>query len=241
MYLTTSPTVLSFSASSSEISKPKRSSNVMMSSVKSKESAFRSSTNDFSKVTSFASTPSCSTTISMTSFSIAISFPFFIIKLHYHPTIYGQHLSCNVIRQWAGEKEGCICNIFRMPHPAHRDFFQNPLFLGIGKNFRHARINKPWRNTVHTHITGSQLLRQSLSKPDYSRFGSSIIDLTCISCQASDGGNIDNLSSSGLQHRPNQGLARVIYRFQVNFDYRIPLLFCHLHEKIIASDAGIVH
>src|SRR5262245_18830429 len=63
MYSTASPTVRIFSASSSEISVPNSSSRLMISSTRSSESAFRSSTKDASGLTSSSSTPSCSTTI----------------------------------------------------------------------------------------------------------------------------------------------------------------------------------
>src|SRR5215510_5080723 len=63
MYSTASPTVRIRSASSSEISVPNSSSRLMISSTRSSESAFRSSTKDASGLTSSSSTPSCSTTI----------------------------------------------------------------------------------------------------------------------------------------------------------------------------------
>src|SRR5436305_12883375 len=72
MYSTASLTFLIFSASSSEISTPNSSSNAMISSTVSSESAPRSSTNDASGVTSSASTPSCSTMIDLTLSSTAI-------------------------------------------------------------------------------------------------------------------------------------------------------------------------
>src|SRR5438105_2457929 len=75
MYSTASLTFLIFSASSSEISTPNSSSNAMISSTVSSESAPRSSTNDASGFTSSASTPSCSTMIDLTRSSTDIVSP----------------------------------------------------------------------------------------------------------------------------------------------------------------------
>src|SRR6185503_13708411 len=66
MYFTTSPTLWSFSASSSGISWPKASSRAMTNSTVSRESAPKSSMNLASGVTWSALTPSCSTMISLT-------------------------------------------------------------------------------------------------------------------------------------------------------------------------------
>src|SRR5919106_2810622 len=63
MYSTASWTVRIFSASSSEIYAPNSSSRLMINSTRSSESAFRSSTNEASGLTSSSSAPSCSTTI----------------------------------------------------------------------------------------------------------------------------------------------------------------------------------
>eukprot|EP00792_Barthelona_sp_PAP020_P010451 TRINITY_DN3872_c0_g1_i1.p1 TRINITY_DN3872_c0_g1~~TRINITY_DN3872_c0_g1_i1.p1 ORF type:complete len:97 (-),score=0.77 TRINITY_DN3872_c0_g1_i1:22-312(-) len=94
MYLTASPTVLIFSASSSGISVPNSSSNSITNSAISSESAPKSSLNDASSVTLSASTPKRSTMMSFTlsKFSTSLHlllksllidyfiFPFYLLK-----------------------------------------------------------------------------------------------------------------------------------------------------------------
>src|SRR5437870_4553028 len=73
MYLMTSPTVCSFSASSSGTSTPNSSSNAITSSTISSESAPKSSMKDACGVTCSGFTPSCSTMMSLTFSSIDLS------------------------------------------------------------------------------------------------------------------------------------------------------------------------
>ena len=73
MYLMTSPTLWSFSASSSGTSTPNSSSKAITSSTVSRESAPRSSMNEAVGVTCSAFTPSCSTMISLTFSSMDFS------------------------------------------------------------------------------------------------------------------------------------------------------------------------
>src|SRR6185369_13843565 len=75
MYSTASLTLLIFSASSSGISIPNSSSNAITSSTMSSESAPRSSVKLASRVTSSASTPSCSTMMLLTLSATAMGYP----------------------------------------------------------------------------------------------------------------------------------------------------------------------
>ena len=66
MYSTTSPTVTTFSASASGISRSNSSSNAIISSTISNESAPKSSIKDASVVTAVSATPNCSIIVSFT-------------------------------------------------------------------------------------------------------------------------------------------------------------------------------
>ena len=84
MYSTASPTVFSFSASSSGISALNSSSKAMTNSTVSRESAPRSSMKEASRVTSSAFTPSCSTIMSFTFCSMSTAILGLLCRTQYH-------------------------------------------------------------------------------------------------------------------------------------------------------------
>src|SRR6058998_2260233 len=124
-----SPTVRSFSASSSGMSMSNSFSNAMTSSTVSRLSAPRSSMKLASLVSLSRSTPSSSTMMSLPS-PRAASCPLPWMTLsegggrtgsHHHPAVDDQNLPRNVAGQVGGEKEDGACNFGAVPQPSQRN------------------------------------------------------------------------------------------------------------------------
>src|SRR4051812_10137784 len=119
-----SPTVRSFSASSSGISMSNSFSNAMTSSTVSRLSAPRSSMKLASLDSFSRSTPSSSTMISLT-FSSTLLMSSSVedcrFASDYHSTVYNQHLPGDVSRQIGRQKQHSPRNILRATQPAQRD------------------------------------------------------------------------------------------------------------------------
>src|SRR4026209_2783683 len=119
-----SPTVRSFSASSSGISMSNSFSNAITSSTVSRLSAPRSSIKLASLVSFSRSTPSSSTMMSLTfsstllmSSSIGVS----ALRSDDHPTVDHQHLAGDVARQVGGQKEHGPSYVLGPPEAAQRN------------------------------------------------------------------------------------------------------------------------
>src|SRR5512145_448321 len=118
-----SPTVRSFSASSSGMSMSNSFSNAMTSSTVSRLSAPRSSMKLASLVSLSRSTPSSSTMMSLTfSSSCFMSIAMGILsergRLHHHPAVDDQDLPCNVAGRVGGEKEDGAGDVGSLPQPS---------------------------------------------------------------------------------------------------------------------------
>src|SRR3989454_1533588 len=160
MYLTTSPTVCSFSASSSGISAPNSSSNAMTNSTVSSESAPRSSMNFASGVTWSGLTPSCSTMISFTrsctDFSAIIGFSLNSIS-HCQAAIHRDDLPGHITRHVTREEQHCIGYILDRTQTTQRDpRFQRFLRL-FTEGPRHVGHNESRCDRVRGNVPRRQL------------------------------------------------------------------------------------
>src|SRR5690554_3799666 len=153
MYLTASPTVTIFSASSSGISMSNSSSKAIMSSTISKESAPKSSTKEAFSVTSCSSTPNCSTTISLTLAKVLSTMsppstnPYPGIKLveifmenfysHDHAAVYPQHLAGNIFGIRGNQESHGFGHILRRTEPPQGNLAQKICFDLFRQNLSH--------------------------------------------------------------------------------------------------------
>src|ERR1017187_10023536 len=168
MYLTTSPTVWSFSASSSGISAPNSSSKARTNSTVSRESAPKFSMNFASGVTWSGFTPSCSTIISFTRSAMDFSamgsscFKSFVClcenclccqslvcanaSLHRQATVHRDDLPGHIRRQVTREEQDHIGHVLGCPQPPQR----NPRLQHLARRFpqcaRHFGHNEARRH-----------------------------------------------------------------------------------------------
>src|SRR5213593_1672616 len=187
MYLTASPTVWIFSASSSLISILKASSRAMTSSTVSSESAPRSLTNDASCVTSSGSTPSCSTMIPLTLSSMlcaispppagrasrpcrcgALSSTPIIVRarLHVKTAADVQDLPGDVFRSRAEQERDPGGHVLRGPEPLERDKISHLIAGFLPHPPGHIGVDESRSHGVDRDPSRGDLARQRLGETD---------------------------------------------------------------------------
>src|SRR6059036_4084166 len=173
-----SPTVRSFSASSSGMSMSNSFSNAMTSSTVSRLSAPRSSMKLASEVSLSRSTPSSSTMMSLT-FSSSCFMSIAMGNLNggvgkrsqHHPAVDDQHLTRNVAREVGREKEHRRGDIRTLPQPAQRDCRQQGRPRVAVDGTGELRIDEPRGHRVHQDVAGGQLLGNGLGETDEAGLG----------------------------------------------------------------------
>src|SRR5262245_37168383 len=150
MYWIASPTVVIFSASSSGISMSNSSSNAITSSTVSRESAPRSSMNFAAGITSFSSTPSCSTMIALTRSSTGLSLAAISVltSSHVQPTVDVDHLACDVTRPFRGQEPDDFRHFLRGPNALQRNLTDVRVSHLGGQRRGHVCLDESWRDGV---------------------------------------------------------------------------------------------
>src|SRR4030042_6863423 len=238
------PTVVSFSASSSGMSRPNSSSRAMTSSTVSSESAPRSSMKDAVSVTWSSLMLSLSATIALTffnssSFSMLTS-SIYLKPLSVHPAVDVDDLACDV-RCLVGQQElDRLGHILRGSHPLHRDHLQESLLDSLGKALRHGGLDIPRGDAVHRYLAAGHFPGQGLGEPDDPRFRGGIVGLPGIPHDAHDRGDVDDPAKAVADHRPDSRPGEVEHTVQVHRQDGVPFLLPHPHQVIVPRDAGVV-
>src|ERR1700746_728386 len=159
-----SATVAISSASSSGISISNSSSKAMTSSTVSKESAPRSSIKEADSVTSFSSTPSCSTIIACTRSSI-VMVPSLPVLEGLSPT-HAHDLPGHIPSLVRGQKEHTGCHILWRAEAPEWDVLQQRLPLRVRECSRHICFNEAWSHRIDGNATRPEFLGEGLGKTD---------------------------------------------------------------------------
>src|SRR5437762_10432586 len=248
-YFMASPTVRSFSASSSGMSMSNSFSNAITSSTVSRLSAPRSSMKLASEVSLSRSTPSSSTMMSLT-FSSSCFMSMAMINpqggkgsdsgLHHHPAVDDQHLTRNVARQVGGEKEHRGGDVRALAESAQRNRSLKRLLDVLGQVLGQLGGDVARRHGVDQHVARGQLLRHRLRKAEQAGLGGRVVGLPFVADQPHDAGDVDDAAPAALDHPARRELGEQERGLEVRIQHLVPVLLADPEQQVVLGEAGVV-
>src|SRR6478735_4726845 len=157
-----------------------------------------------------------------------------------------QGLSGDIGRLVAGQEGDHRGDLLGLADPAQRDLFRGKLLVlgrvvadpGCGR-VRHRGGDEAGSHGVHRDAERPQLQRQCRGDALHAGLGRRVVHLTAVA-QRRPAGQADDAAVLGLDHRRARRLAAQEQAGQVGCYHRIPVLFGHLEQQIIAGDTGVV-
>src|SRR6266566_7346963 len=247
-YFMASPTVRSFSASSSGMSMSNSFSNAITSSTVSRLSAPRSSMKLASEVSLSRSTPSSSTMMSFT-FSSSCFMSIAMGSLNrgvgkrsqHHPAVDDQHLTRNVAREVGHEKEHRRGDIRPLPQPAQWNRPDQGFPRVAGDGAGELRIDEPRGHRVHQHVPGGQFLGDGFGETDQTGLGRGVVRLPLVAVDAHYARDIDDPPPAALDHASGGVLGHEERALEIRVDHGVPIVLADPKQQVVARGSGVVH